>query len=94
MSISQVADVKNDCENNVCKPARAGDIDTAKSLGTISTIAFIAGGVGVGAGIIGVVLQSKQSSTESAQPPGTSARATFTVRPDVGPTWLGMHGTF
>ncbi len=96
MSISQVSDVKNDCTNNVCKASRAGDIDSAKSLGTISTIAFIAGGVGIGAGVIGLVLQSKQSSSESAPPVGTtaSAKSALTVRPDVGPTWLGMHGTF
>lgn len=97
MSISKVGDVKKDCTNNVCSPSRAGDIDSAKSLGTISTIAFIAGGVGVGAGIIGLVLQSKQSSGESTQPAGTSAIAkppSVHVQPDLGPTWLGMHGAF
>jgi len=96
MSISQVSDVKKDCTNNVCLPSRAGDIDSAKSLGTISTIAFIAGGVGIGAGVIGLVLQSKQSSGESAPPVGTtaSAKSTLTVQPDLGPTWLGMHGSF
>ena len=106
MSISKVSDVKKGCPNDVCPTTSQPDIDSAKSLGTISTIAFIAGGVGVGAGIIGLVLQSKQSSTESAPPPGTSAtsttsptstktaKATLTVRPDVGPTWLGLHGSF
>lgn len=88
MSISKVNDVKKDCANDVCPPARQGDIDSAKSLGTISTIAFIAGGVGVGAGIIGLVLQGKQS--EGAAP--TTAKVT--VKPDVGPTWMGLHGTF
>lgn len=100
LSISQVSDVKKDCQNNVCPQSKSGDIDSAKSMGTISTIAFIAGGVGVGAGIIGLILQSKQSSAESTPPLGTSAasatsaKATLTVRPDVGPTWLGMHGSF
>lgn len=94
MSISQVNDVKKGCPNNVCPTSSQSDIDSAKSLGTISTIAFIAGGVGVGAGIIGLVLQSKQSTTEEAPPPGTSAKANLTVRPDVGPTWLGLHGSF
>jgi hypothetical protein len=91
LSFSQVSDVKKDCPNDVCPASRQGDLDSAKSLGTISTIAFIAGGVGVGAGIIGLVLNSKESSTEGA-PPGASAKVT--VRPDVGPTWMGLHGSF
>jgi hypothetical protein len=94
MSISQVSDLKQGCPNNVCRLTSQSDIDSAKSLGTISTIAFIAGGVGVGAGIVGLVLQSKQSTTEEAPPPGASAKASLTVRPDVGPTWLGVHGSF
>lgn len=96
MSISQVSDIKKDCTNNVCSQTRAGDIDSAKSLGTISTIAFIAGGIGVGAGVVGLVLQSKQSSTEASPPPpaGASAKTSLTIRPDVSPTWLGMHGSF
>ena len=95
MSISKVSDVKKGCPNDVCPASAQSDIDSAKSLGTISTIAFIAGGVGVGAGIVGLVLQSKQSSNEAPPPPaGASAKASLTVRPDVGPTWLGLHGSF
>jgi hypothetical protein len=90
LSISQVSDVKKDCPNDVCPASRQGDLDSAKSLGTVSTIAFIAGGVGVGAGIVGLVLSSKEASAEPAA--GTSAKVT--VRPDVGPTWMGLHGTF
>ncbi|MDB4935473.1 MAG: hypothetical protein JWP87_2445 [Labilithrix sp.] len=91
MSISKVNDVKQNCPNDVCPLDRQSDIDSAKSLGTISTIAFIAGGVGVGAGIIGLVLQGKQSS--EAPPPGTTAK-NFRIAPSVGPTWAGVHGTF
>jgi len=89
ISFSKVDDVKTDCVDNRCKPSREGDLDSARSLGTISTIAFIAGGVGVAAGVVGIVLSGKQPK-ESA--PGSSAR--LTIVPDVGPTWLGAHGTF
>lgn len=89
MSFSKVSDVKTDCVDNTCKPSRQADIDAARSLGTISTIAFVAGGVGVAAGVVGIVLSGKQPKES---PPGTSAR--LKVVPDVGPAWLGAHGTF
>ncbi|HSO39211.1 MAG TPA: hypothetical protein VLT33_42085 [Labilithrix sp.] len=89
MSFAKVDDVKKDCVDNRCKPSREADINSARSLGTISTVAFIVGGAGVAAGIIGIVLSGKQT-TET--PPGTSAR--ITIVPDVGPTWLGAHGAF
>jgi len=89
MSFVKVHDVKKDCVGNVCKPGSEPGIDSAKSLGTISTVAFIAGGVGVAAGIVGVVLSGRQTKET---PPGASAKVSFT--PDVGPTWLGAHGSF
>ncbi len=92
MSFSQVSDVKKDCNpSGVCLPSRADDLDSAKSLGTVSTIAFIAGGVGVAAGIVGLVLQGKESSREAAP---QSASAKITIRPEVSPTWMGLRGTF
>ena len=90
MSISKVSDVKKDCPNDVCPVGRQGDIDSAKSLGTVSTIAFVIGGVGVGAGIVGLVL--KQSRAEPAR--GSSAHLRVRVRPELGPTWAGLAGTF
>jgi hypothetical protein len=85
MSISAVDDVKKDCVNDVCPAARQQDIDSAKSLGTISTIAFIAGGLGIGAGVVGLILKSKQSAET---PPVARVQA------DIGPTWLGVRGSF
>jgi len=93
LSISQVSDVKKDCLNDVCPVRRQDDIDSARSLGTISTIAFIAGGVGVGAGVLGLVLKGKQDSSDAPAPPPATAKS-FTIRPDVTPTWAGLHGTF
>ena len=91
LSFSKVSDVKKDCDpNGVCPARLQGDLDSAKSLGTISTIAFVAGGIGVGAGIIGLVLQSKEPSSEA--PP--AATSNLTLRPDVGPSWMGLHGSF
>lgn len=99
-SISKVDDVKKDCNGNSCPPSREDDLDSARSLGTVSTIAFIAGGIGIGAGVLGLVLLGKQNN----EPPPAAARhraneprtpaSAFTFRPELGPTWVGAHGTF
>jgi hypothetical protein len=89
VSISQVSDVKKDCPNDVCPPARQDDLDSARSLGTVSTIAFIAGGVGVGAGNVGLILSGKESNE-----PAPSTTAKPTLRPELGATWLGLRGSF
>ena len=87
MSISKTSDLKNVCQNDTCPPERQGDIDDAKGLGNISTIAFIAGGVGVGVGVVGLLLSNK----EKKEPPPSQARF---IRPVVSPTYLGVSGSF
>lgn len=82
MSMSKVDDIKKTCTPD-CLPSQQADIDSAKSLGTISTVAFIAGGVGVGAGIVGLVLSKREGRAHEAR-----------VTPSVGPTWAGLSGTF
>jgi len=92
LSIAKVSDVKKDCIGDVCKPSRQGDIDAARSLGTVSTVAFVVGGVGIGAGVVGIVLSGR---APKEPPGGTSARAArLTFVPEVGPTWIGAHGSF
>lgn len=85
MSISRVNDVKPQCEGGTrCPASTASDIDSAKTLGTISTIAFIAGGVGVGLGVVGLLMNDKGRTDN------TSAK----VEPVIGPTWAGVRGAF
>lgn len=82
MSISKESDLEPKCPGGKCPSSVSGDLDSVKSLGTISTISFIVGGVGAGVGVLGLVL-SKNESKEQAS-----------IRPVVGPTWLGAAGTF
>jgi hypothetical protein len=89
MSLSKLSDVKKDCVNDVCPSSRAGDLESVRELGTLSTVAFIVGGAGLGAGILGLILDSRQPSETT---PGTSAK--IRVRPELGPTWAGLAGTF
>jgi hypothetical protein len=82
MSISQTNDIKPSCNPN-CPTSKQSDIDSARSLGNISTVAFIVGGAGAAAGVIGLVLNHKQETTSTAG-----------ITPVVGPTWAGLTGRF
>lgn len=97
MSISKVNDIKKDCSGDTCPADRQGDIDSARSLGTISSIAFIAAGVGVGVGVVGYFMSKSPPSSEPAVGQSASAgrsRVRVRVAPEIGPTWAGLHGTF
>ena len=99
MSIARVNDVKPQCEGGTrCPASTASDIDTAKTLGTISTVAFIAGGVGVGLGVAGLLMSKGDKSGSEPTPSASHERAkrawSVTAEPVIGPTWAGVRGVF
>jgi hypothetical protein len=100
MSISKVNDVKKSCNGDICPPGSEPEIDSAKSLGTISTIAFIAGGVGVAAGDAGLLMGNGTSTETGTGTPAARTRGPArafqptNVRADIGPTWVGLRGSF
>ena len=51
MSLSKVSDLDSKCLNKRCTPSEQSNIDSAKTLGNVSTVAFIVGGVGLGFGL-------------------------------------------
>lgn len=87
MSISKTDELKPECPNNNCPPNRADDVDSAQSLGNISTVMFIVGAVGIGVGVVGLVMSNKGKDA-------TAAIAKPTVRPILGGTYYGLGGTF
>ena len=88
MSLSATSRAKSDCVDNRCPPSTAGDLDTARSMATISTVAFAAGAVGLAAGIVALAIGDKHGS------PAASASSQAGVRPWVGPLSLGVRGAF
>lgn len=96
MSMSKVDEIKPDCVGDQCPESRAGDIDDAKSLGNISTIAFIAGGAFAAVGIVGVVMSNGHKDEAK---PGVTAKVSKTSKPArlspvLSPTYLGLSGSF
>ena len=82
LAFTKTSSVKSNCPGNVCPSSSQQDIDSSKTAGTISTIAFVVGGVGVGVGI--VALATGGSKSES------SAK----VELGVGPGTVRVAGSF
>ncbi len=73
------SDAKNDCPSGKCStPDQQDAAKSGQTAGTISTIAFIVGGVGAAVGVYGLVWGKPKTSTSVAF--------------DVGPTLDGMRG--
>jgi hypothetical protein len=88
LSFGKVDDIKTKCGGTTCPPQYQADVDSAKSLGTVATIAFVAAGIGAVAGVIGLVLPSGEE-----KPTSSSARG-VTARPTVGLGFAGLDGRF
>jgi hypothetical protein len=88
MSMSKVSDIKKSCPGNQCPSSEQSDIDSTKTLGTVSTVGFIVGGVGVAAGAVLLLLRPSSGGDPSA----ASAKTTFA--PWIGVGSCGVDGTF
>ena len=81
MTLGKGSDAKNACPAGACTDQAAlDDAKSGQTLGTISTIGFIVGGVGAAVGIYGLVWGKPKASTS--------------VAVDVGPMGGGLRGTF
>lgn len=92
MAFSKTSDVESQCNGSSCPPRLSSDLDSSLSLGTVSTIAFVFGAAGIGVGVLGLVMSNKADSTEA--PPAGASALRVRVRPEVGPAWAGLSGTF
>lgn len=81
MALGKGSDAETACPDKKCKTPDALDsAQSGQTLGTVSTIAFIAGGVGVGVGVVGLFLGGKKTEAK--------------VDVGVGPSRLLLRGTF
>lgn len=87
-ALMQARDAKSQCAGNLCPPSAAAAIDRSKLSGTISTVGFIAGGVGVGVGVIWLLASSGDSKKKEPVKEGAS------VTPWIGLGEAGLRGSF
>jgi hypothetical protein len=60
LSIGKTWTAKDSCVDNRCPPSTFEEIDSARSLATISNVAFVVAGVGAGVGIVGLLLPKQR----------------------------------
>ena len=86
LALSNAGKVKDACgpDYATCDRASVDNASTGKTMATVSTVAFIAGGAFVGAGLYFVI----------SAPAKTSASAPARTALEVGPTGAALRGTF
>lgn len=89
MSLNQTSDLKAQCPGGHCPASLQSDLDGARTLATVSTVAFIAGGVGAIVGVIGLILPHGNAPAAAV-----SAPAAAHVEPWIGFGAAGLRGTF
>lgn len=78
-AMSSKTDLEETCPNTVCPPSEQSNLDSAKRSGTISTIGFAVGGVGIALGTI-LLVTSGGDDREAGRTPGERKAASSGVR--------------
>lgn len=91
LALSKASDAKVGCVDQRCPRENQDTADGSRTLGTVSTIGFGVGLVGVGVGIYGLL----SSPTPSSRPAATIWRAgSVSASPAIGPSSFGVRGSF
>ena len=105
MAMGKHSDLAKNCPDAKCTSDRQSDVDSYKSLGTISTIGFIAGGVLAAGGAVLFFTAPKEGARSASnglpliaiakKPAPSPVRRSFvSVSPVIGPLSLGAAGRF
>jgi hypothetical protein len=92
MSLSKKSTLQGECPNGICGPAAYSDYSAANTDATISTIGFIAAGVGAGVAVVSLIVGHDEPSALPAAPP--QGETGLVVRPWFGLGAAGLHGSF
>lgn len=80
IAFSKAGDVKPQCENGICDPAAASDLESARSMALVSNIGFAAAAGGLVLGIVGLALPRTRSDPSVGfyvLPSGAGVRGAF-----------------
>ncbi|MCK6590220.1 MAG: tetratricopeptide repeat protein, partial [Polyangiaceae bacterium] len=81
--IGRASDLKARCQGNLCPISDKDEADSARALGTVSTVAFVVGAAAAATGVVLLVLRAP-GSDESAANAGSSMVMSMKARVGVG----------
>lgn len=94
MSLSRVGDLEARCPEAHCLPKDEPIGDSAKSLGTASTIGFVAGTALIGAGVALAIIRPWGGPPAPTDPEEKLFPESVSVRARIGPGSIALEGTF
>jgi hypothetical protein len=93
IAMGKHSDLEGQCPDGKCPNGVSGDVDSYKTMGTLSTIGFIVGGVGVAAGAV-LWFTAPKSGTATGSASTTHVAKGFSWQPFVTAGGGGVAGRF
>jgi hypothetical protein len=94
LTLQKHNDLKDKCPNGACPPEQQSDLDSAKKLGNVSTIAFAVGGAGVVLGTVLFFTVGSSGGDRDAKAPERRYAGFSRPRVAVGPTQIQLGADF
>jgi hypothetical protein len=86
LALARIGSARSECTGMVCPLGTDGDVKAAQTFGTVSTVAFVAAGVGAAASAVGLFVWPRREQA--------ATHARVDVAPWVGFGTAGVAGTF
>jgi hypothetical protein len=94
IAVGKHGDLKKQCTGGTCPTSEQSNVDSYKTMGTISTIGFIVAGVGGVAGAVLLLTAPKEATASAGSHFATVKTKGLTMTPYLGGTSAGLTGSF
>lgn len=93
LAMSKQNQLATDCANRTCGPNEKAALSNYHTLGMVSNIGFVAGGLATAAGVVLLVVKP-QILVKQETPPTDAVKSSFHWSPFIGVGSAGVQGTF